>query len=330
MLGLDRYAAAVIGDGPYCYWRLGDSGSGYASDQSGSGRSGAYQSAVSGLLAGSPRPGRPATFFNGASAYVGSNFIFNSAHASVECAIRLQALPPTYDTPIMGFWNGFGTFVTDKVLHVRPDGTLDFYIFDGAAKYAISTNRLVVGKSYHILAAADGTNLLIYVNGELWASAAAGNSYTGYTVNNFFVGGGSEIEDSGNPTVYVNASICEAAIYAYALSATQGAEHAAACFQTVKSPLKRRHRLVNSTLSQNLNVPLVAAATTLYAPTLQPGAATISAPYVAPGTVLYGPTMAYTQNCPVPLIAATTQLFAPTLYDEASAVGDVSASIDLG
>lgn len=60
-------------------------------------------------------------------------------------------------------------------------GKFNFYIFDGAAKIVTGATTLVAGTAYHVVAVSDGTNILIYVNGALDGTLAAGHAFAGYT-----------------------------------------------------------------------------------------------------------------------------------------------------
>src|SRR6185312_15302084 len=81
---------------------------------------------------------------------------------------------------------------------------------------------------YHLVGTADGASSKLYVNGQSVGSTSAGNTYTGYTAADFHVGGGP---------IYgsLNGQVDEAAVYPYALTGTQVANHYTASSQAIST-----------------------------------------------------------------------------------------------
>lgn len=204
------YAAAVAAAQPYAYWRLSEASGTTAADTSGNARTGTYSGTYSlGQPSALTTDSDHSVSFSGG--YVGSNFVFNSATASVEVWVKLNALPSS-NTLLAGCANGVGSTVFDKDLYVDSSGNVHWYIWDGAAK-TVNGPALVVGQWYHVVGTADGTTSRLFVNGAQAGSSAAGNSYSSYTANNFFISGGSSAFGSG-----INAVVDEAALYNTAIS----------------------------------------------------------------------------------------------------------------
>lgn len=87
----------------------------------------------------------------------------------------------------------------DRELWIDGAGKFTFYIYDGAAKLAISTTSAALNTPVHIVATSDGSNIRLYINGVLEATTAAGNAYTGYTTPEFVIGSGQTSGSSSIP-----------------------------------------------------------------------------------------------------------------------------------
>lgn len=152
--------------------------------------------------------------------YVGSSQLVNTANVTVSAWIRVPAAS-IFNGSIAGFMNGIGNGAADKSLYVATaDRKLYFYVYDGANKTTSApTDVIPLNTWVHVVGTADGTNAKAYVNGVEVGTVAAGASYTGYTVPNFFVNGAS-----GVPAVtgyYYNVDIDEVRMYNRALTPSQ-------------------------------------------------------------------------------------------------------------
>jgi hypothetical protein len=78
----------------------------------------------------------------------------------------------------------------DRAFWIDASGFFTFYIYDGSLKKAISATAAVVGKPVHLLGISDGSNIYLYVNGNLESTVAAGTAYTGYASPEFVLGTG--------------------------------------------------------------------------------------------------------------------------------------------
>lgn len=80
-----------------------------------------------------------------------------------------------------------GTSATfDKQIY--NDGTtLKSYCYSGGVKI-LTGPTIAVGRRYHVVVVADGTNQIMYVDGARYTSAACGSTYTGYGSPHFVLG----------------------------------------------------------------------------------------------------------------------------------------------
>ncbi len=124
----------------------------------------------------------------------------------------------------MGFVDGVASVNQDKVIYVDPSGRVRFEVFSGSALTTSSGGEtpLTYGVWHHVAGTADGTTARCYVDGVEVGNIAAGNTFTGYTVKNIFVGFGG-IGAIANKGLY--GKIDEVAIYTSALSATRVLAH---------------------------------------------------------------------------------------------------------
>ncbi len=119
---------------------------------------------------------------------IGANLL-NTTSATVSAWVKINTLPPSSTGFIAGFMDGWDSAVYDKNMTVDTTGHAIYFIYDGATKTATGATALSTGTWYYLVGTNDGTNVKIYVNGSQDASTAAGNSYTGYSVPNMFLGG---------------------------------------------------------------------------------------------------------------------------------------------
>lgn len=134
---------------------------------------------------------------DGAANFVSPDYIrgantVNIATVTEEAWIRPGTLPPGTRETIIGFFDGIGSDTADKILQLRNDGKIYFYVFSGSAKNTSTpASALSTGTWYHVAGTANGTTAYAYVNGVAVGSVAAGNTFAGYTVANTFVSGAS-------------------------------------------------------------------------------------------------------------------------------------------
>ena len=113
-----------------------------------------------------------------------------------------------------------GTNVTiyDKGIQLLNNGSILFYGYDGAVKKATSaTGVIVVGTWYHITGTYDGTNLKIYVDGDLKATTACSSTYNFTNPRLVF----SHVTTVGGNNKFFNGAIDEVGLWSRALSAAE-------------------------------------------------------------------------------------------------------------
>lgn len=148
--------------------------------------------------------------FEGAAWYVGPFVSGNPSLMRVGSApipalptyaawVILPATIPTNGLGIFGTTNSTSQYDSthDRDLAVETGGTVRGYVFDGAPKEAVSTNTVSARQRCLFVMTVDGTNLNVYVNGQLWAQTAATGAYTGYSAPNWFLGSGWDGNASG-------------------------------------------------------------------------------------------------------------------------------------
>jgi hypothetical protein len=215
--GGSEYPATVLADAPLIYWPLDELSGAVAQDRTANDRDGTYNGCslgVPGLLSGAT-----AVFFDGIDDYVRSaSYILNQATATVEAWIRITAAPAG-----LSLIAGCGTGSTeDKLLHLRGDGKLYFYAFDGGTQLTSAPSVTVpLNEWVHCVGVADGTNLYAYQNGVQVGTVACGNTFTGYGSANVLVGG----ETSGGNFGDLTGTADEVAFYAGGLSSARVMAH---------------------------------------------------------------------------------------------------------
>ena len=156
--------------------------------------------------------------FNGTSSLVKMAYasfgLFGTQNMTFNAWIKLNALPAArYD--ISSIQSGTTAATQDKAMYVYPDGSIAFYVFDGAQKVCRSTAGLVaINNWYMVTGSFNGTTLKIYLNGVLRASLAASSSYNETTPT--LVLGHKETASN-----YFNGFIDEFSIYNLELTQTQ-------------------------------------------------------------------------------------------------------------
>ncbi len=89
---------------------------------------------------------------------------------------------------IMGFSNG-GTH--DKEIIIDQNGKVYFYIYDGTPRCTSVPSSGISLNQWHLLTAtADGTTARVYVDGVQVGSVGSGNTFTGYSSSDIYLGSG--------------------------------------------------------------------------------------------------------------------------------------------
>lgn len=167
-----EYTAQVLADEPVGYWRLGESSGTAAQDTSGLSNHGAYTGAVMpglpGALAGDPDTA--AELMGGYVSVSDSGSLSPTGPFTLEAWVNLndvctqQGVVEKYDAPA---FNGY-------LMRVTPGGRLSAFTLGGDGQAAAVTGQSVVmpGEWHHVVAVYDGTNLSVYLDGELDGSVA--------------------------------------------------------------------------------------------------------------------------------------------------------------
>jgi len=224
---VSNYAQTILADTPIAYYRLAEITGTIADDISGH----AYQGTLHGtitqgvttLLTDSNDATDKAMTFDGLTGYISlptSLIPTGSNHAwSVECWTQITAIPGTtgnYSMVVMGgTTTGSGG---DIKLHVATAGSVAHWTCSTVNQDITSAANVTINTTYHVVGIYDGTNLSLYVNGSL---AAGPTAYSVSLTTSFaYIGAyGNTIAE------YFPGTIDEAAIYNYALSATQISNH---------------------------------------------------------------------------------------------------------
>lgn len=219
----DLYGAAVYGDDPDLYWRLGDaSGSTTAADSSrtlntGDYRPGSSANATSGALAG---VSDSATQLNGTSAGVASRAQIQGPNTfTVEAWVKSTTRT---GGRIVGFSSTqTGTNGTnDRMIYLQNDGKAVFTVTSGTRVNLTSPAALNDGQWHHVAGTLGGGTMRFYVDGVAvgTATAASPQSYTGW----WRAGSGTT---GGSTSSYLAGSLDEVAVYSTALAGERVAAH---------------------------------------------------------------------------------------------------------
>jgi glucose/arabinose dehydrogenase len=198
------YRAAVLGDGPIGYWRLGETSGTTAADETGT-APGTYVNApalgVPGALTGNSNT---AASFDGSSQYVDMT---NSAPLNVSSAVSVEAWVKPTTMPGAGNSATIAMKASDPPygywLQLTDTDRAKFGLGIGGVNHPLSAGGVVApGSWYHIVGTYDGSVQRLYVNGALVASqplsgtvdAVAGDFRIGTTrASEFFNGAIDEV-----------------------------------------------------------------------------------------------------------------------------------------
>jgi hypothetical protein len=224
------YDNTILADSPVAFWPMNESSGTVATDLTANAHNGTYNNGPTLGVAGPVSDGETGVSFSVATnqnQHVAPSFLFKSATATIEAWVKIAAAP-SVARGIAGCSDGLANATTDKNLYVGTDGKLYFYAYDGASKNSSApTSALPTGSWVHVVGVVDGVNIITYVNGAQVGSTACGNTFAGYTVNNFFIAAPANTTAlvTGAAADYFDGSIAKVALYNYALSSTKIAAH---------------------------------------------------------------------------------------------------------
>jgi hypothetical protein len=229
---VSRYSDLVLLDSPAAYWRLGDT-----ADSSGGGRT---LTAAGGAGIGNTVGLAGAGDSNATQLSGGGDYAYAASPLPLlptwtcEAWVEVLALPSNGLSPALiteEYPGGLGGI--NYALGLYSYGTYvqvwaGFYSnvtgwSAGSAANAIAGYTLAVGVKYHVAATFDGTTVKLYVNGNLVASTAQAGATPTNAGTRVFLG-----RRWDGSTEFLCGVIDEAAVYDYALTGAQIAQHAAA------------------------------------------------------------------------------------------------------
>jgi hypothetical protein len=218
------YPATVIADKPVAYYRMNDASGTTAVDSSGNGHNGTYTAGYSlnqaGLIAGDTS----AKSVSFASGYGTSAATWTQQAVTAECWIKPTAADISGSARIIGnAWsdhdgNGFMVWITN--------GTLGF---NAGWDAPVANVALVAGQTYHVVGTYDSaTGATVYVNGLARANVMPGavptpqnGDFGGLT----YIGVLNAGAGGFGFTNYFHGDISDCALYNYALTPAQVANH---------------------------------------------------------------------------------------------------------
>ncbi len=219
----DLYAKTINANSPNLYWRLDDpSGSTTATDLSGNGNGGTYNTGdtlgVAGAIHDGTSPADTAMTTDGQDdgRMVGTTELPSPSTFSIEAWFKTT----TPAGKIIGFGNSSsasGSSNYDKHIYFNGDGSLSFGVWNGEEDIvtAPASMNLDNGQWHYVVATQDSSGMKLFVDGAQVASngVTTNQSYDGY----WHVGGDTSW---GNGNDF-NGSVDEVAVYSYALSSSQ-------------------------------------------------------------------------------------------------------------
>lgn len=225
------YAASILADSPYLYWRFDDAAGQVAADSSGNSHPGEF-------LRGKPLPtsttgatsdGDGAAAFNGWSTLSSKEAFAGPTKYSLECWFRTTT---TGGGKLIGFGNRQNAYswFYDRHIYMQDDGHLTFGINPTSGLTTITTpSAYNDGTWHHVVATSGDDGIALYVDGALQASNSSvqgGEAHPGY----WRVGGDNLTNWPNTPAgASIAADIDEVAVYPSELSASEvGAHHSAA------------------------------------------------------------------------------------------------------
>ena len=241
------YASNVVASGPFAYYRL-DESSGTLAHDGVSGIDGTYNAATLGVPGYSVIDSNTAASFSGNNSYVGSidgtkiNFQGHSTF-SIECWVNAPAGQIDEATVVAKGIGPVGTTRSEQFSLDVAGGNYRFFTTRGNTVTEVDANVGPNGTWQHVVCVYDdqninltGSNMFIYVNGELQnthATVAAGvnNTVTAVSIGSKRLG--NQVDYEGT----LNGTIDEMAFYNYPLTAAQVQSHFAAAYGSNLKPI---------------------------------------------------------------------------------------------
>jgi Concanavalin A-like lectin/glucanases superfamily len=215
------YESVVLGDGPSSYWRLGESSGSTAVDGSGNGNDCGYSASgvslgVSGALSGDPDTaagfGAPGLVeCPGSASVVGTQAFSYEVWVKTSSSSGYQYLMAQREA-------GFGGADGETTLYLDA-GYVKFFTWNWSADLSLqSPDPIDDGEWHHVVVTreSDGSAVL-YLDG---VSVARGRGLTSLISHKVYLGG-----DGRDSTHYLAGDLDEVAIYPYALTPRQVADH---------------------------------------------------------------------------------------------------------
>jgi beta-glucanase (GH16 family) len=210
------YRAAVTGDGPVSYWRLGETSGTSAADTTGA-DTGTYRNGVALAAAGltSDSADRAATFdgVNDSVAAASTAGLSPANTVTVEAWVRPSALPAA------GSFASIASKAESYTLQFNGN-RLEFTTMQSGTRRRVqaAAGAVVAGQSYHVVGTYDGATQRLYVNGVQVASAAFAGPMSVNT-NRVVLGSWDTASE------FLAGTIDDVAVYNKVLTAAQIANH---------------------------------------------------------------------------------------------------------
>ncbi len=241
------YAAAVLGDGPLGYWRLGDVGAS-AVDVSNTPHPGTYTGAVTRQQVGALLDGDLAAEFDGATGQ-----ILNTASlAAITGACTIEAWVYADTLSAVNRRMVFAGKTTSYLSVNLTTGRIFFSLdIGGVQQFVSGATNIAVGGWHHLVGTRDTDKLRVYLDGVLDGTSTSFVGATSWGTGTFRIGA----YDGTVPDNFWDGRIDEVALYGVCLTPTQIATHYA---QRLAGPPVRVHHVGFS------YVPTVLPSTTYY------------------------------------------------------------------
>lgn len=206
------YAEAVIRASPLGYWRLGELSGTTAFDCIG-GNNGTYANATLGQAGAIVSDPDKCARFGGSSTYVGTgrSLVNDLAAFTMEGWFRLAIAPAK-----MGFWG------QNDAIEFGLQNSTTMQVWTSGGGSLNVTYSLGYGAWHHVAVVGNGTDLRIYLDGNLAGTGGSATSSYGSSSYAFNIGGGGIWDATGN---WFTGWIDEVALYDKALSAADIKRH---------------------------------------------------------------------------------------------------------
>jgi hypothetical protein len=206
------YLEAVATNNPLAYWRLGELSGTTAFDCVG-GNNATYANVTLNRAGALATDSDPSAAFNGTSAYAGT---------SVSLANNLPAFTLEAWFKLTAATARMGLFGQNDAIELGFNATNTIQIYTGNGGSLTVTNIWSTNSWHHIAAVGTGTNLFMYVDGNLAGSGGTVTNNYGSSTYLFNIGGGGVFDAATN---WFNGGLDEIAVYGHALAATDIKRH---------------------------------------------------------------------------------------------------------